>query len=71
MYVSNEDAGGDIRVASTGDLDDPHQNLFGALASVWRKYTTIKLLKDSYVLYQFHEDAYIESFLNEDKNNPF
>ena len=36
-----------------GTSDDPHRSLTGALASLWRKYTTIKLLGEVHNLGSF------------------
>ena len=51
--------------------DDPHRSLTGALASLWRKYTTIKLLGEVHNLGSFLLDAFPDAQPGTDPNNPF
>ena len=54
-----------------GSISDPHRSLTGALASLWRKYTIIKLLGVNHDLTNFDSNAFPHSNSNTDPKNPF
>ena len=69
IYVGNSEVCPDT--SANGTLNDPHLCLLGALASIWRKHTTIRLIATSYELMDFKSSAFPEAFFNTDPFNPF
>ena len=41
------------------------------MASVWHKYTTIKLLTSEYDLHAFKKEAFSETMFNDNPHSPF
>ena len=52
-------------------MEDPHRSLTGAMASLWRKYTIIKLLGAEHHLSNFDLAAFPSIESHEDPSNPF
>ena len=54
-----------------GTLADPHSSLTGALATLWKSYTTIRLIGTSHDLQPFNRYAFPEAVMNTDADDPF
>ena len=54
-----------------GTMSDPHRSLTGAMASLWQRYTIIKLLGTDHDLKNFEGNAFPLANPNTDPFNPF
>ena len=58
-------------IPRAGTSDDPHRSLTGALASLWKKYTTIKLLGQDHNLGSFPLSAFPDVGPGTSPSSPF